>query len=77
MTSCQEAREWLREGGFDVVIEEVDRREELLRGGHAGIDANNDTFWAHLVSVRNPDFVVPNYGSGKTEAAAVVRARQR
>jgi hypothetical protein len=72
-----EARDWLRERFFDVVVEEKDRREELIRAGYAGLAAKNHTHWAHLVSVANPDFVVRNYGSGKSEAEALIRIRRR
>lgn len=71
------ARAWLHERGFDVVVEQRDLREQLIASGYAGIAADNHTHWADLVSVVNPDFVVPNYGSGKSAAEAVVRARRR
>lgn len=43
------ARAWLRRKGFDVVVEERDLREELMRTGFAGFASENQTHWADLV----------------------------
>lgn len=72
---ADEARAWLRSTGFDVVVEDRDRRDELMRTGFAGLTSENHTHWAHLVSLRDPDFV-HNYGSGKSAEGAVIRARR-
>jgi hypothetical protein len=74
---ADQARAWLRSKGFDAVVEERDRRDELMRTGFAGLASENHTHWAHLVSLRDPDFVVRNYGSGKSAEGAVIRARRR
>jgi metal-dependent hydrolase (beta-lactamase superfamily II) len=72
------ARVWLREHGFDVVVERRDLRDLLVDTGQAGTASMNWTHWADLVAVDRPDEVVaPNYGAGKSEAEAVVSARRR
>ena len=62
--------------GFDAVVEERDCRDELMRTGFAGPASENHTHWAHL-SLRDPDFVGRDYGSGKPADDAVIRARRR
>jgi hypothetical protein len=74
---ADQARAWLRSTGFDVVVEDRDRRDELMRTGFAGVASENHTHWAHLVSLRDPDFVVRNCGSGRSADDAVIRARRR
>jgi hypothetical protein len=50
---ADQARAWLRSTGFDVVVEDRDRRDELMRTGFAGLASENHTHWAHLVSLRD------------------------
>jgi hypothetical protein len=77
-TEAEEARAWLRVKGFDVVVVERDRRDELMQAGFAGLASENRIFWADLVSTKDPTHVfAPNYGSGKSAEEAVVRARRR
>ena len=47
-----------------------------MRTGFAGPASENHTHWAHL-SLRDPDFVGRDYGSGKPADDAVIRARRR
>lgn len=74
---ASEACAWLREHGFEVRVEERNLREEFLRRGLRGADTIDHPYWADLVGIANPDFVVPNYGSGVTPEQAIIRARKR
>jgi len=59
------------------MVEERDRRDELIREGYVGLATENHTHWADLISLRDPAYVLRNYSSGKSQADAVVRARAR
>lgn len=58
-------------------VEARDHRERFREARQLYVPSFNHTHWADLVSMKNPGFVVPDYGSGLTEAEAVRRARQR
>lgn len=53
--------DWFRAAGWEVLV-----TEDPI-----------GTYWANLVSIENPDFVVARYGKGDTTDAAVERAQAR
>jgi hypothetical protein len=76
-TDAQGVRDWLLEKGWEVRAEERDLHQTFHEASQLYLPSFNHTHWADLVSLQNPDFVVPNYGSGMTEAEAVMRAKAR
>ena len=74
---ADEARRWLREHGWDVVVVERDLRREFERTGGRYAPTIDHTHWADLVSIANPEYTVANYGSGTSADDAVIRARRR
>jgi len=74
---AENARAWLRARGFDVRVEKRSLREDFVRRGLRGVDTIDLAYWADLVGIANPAFIVPNYGSGMIPEQAVIRARQR
>jgi hypothetical protein len=68
---------WLRERGWDVRVQERNLRTKFEEQGQRYAPTIDDPWWADLVRIDNPSFVVENYGSGKTPAAAILRAKQQ
>ena len=71
------ARVWLAGKGFRVVVNHREMSDEFNRLGLGDALTRYHRFWADLVPIRNPSAVVPNYGSGESEDAAIVRAVER
>ncbi len=72
-----QAAAWLREHGWDMRVEERNLRPTFEERGLRYAPTIDDPWWADLVRIGDPSFVVENYGSGRTPEAAIVRAKQR
>jgi hypothetical protein len=74
---ADQARAWLRDRGFDVVVAEIDRRA-LVDAGRGGEATFGWTHRADLIAAGRADSVVQSgYGLGRSAAEAVVSAKRR